>query len=185
MDKELQDKKDSLDIDIEEGYFVKKPIATSEELEFILPHLIPKTVIKTTEQFLREAGDRNCEGVVLWVGERPTSCFRITRCIVPLHSSGRNYFDVSLKERIRIVTSLAANECIIAQVHSHPEEAFHSPVDDRKAVIDRRWALSIVVPDFCDRDLGDMRGTAVFALRDSLDWIQLSEEQIKQVLIIG
>ena len=36
----------------------------------------------------------------------------------------------------------------MAQVHSHPGEAFHSPADDRWAIPRQVGALSIVLPFF-------------------------------------
>ena len=37
---------------------------------------------------------------------------------------------------------------IVAQVHSHPGEAFHSEVDDEWAIVRHVGALSLVVPGF-------------------------------------
>src|SRR5439155_4903701 len=37
---------------------------------------------------------------------------------------------------------------LIAQVHSHPQEAFHSEADDRYAIVTTEGGLSLVVPNF-------------------------------------
>ena len=56
-------------------------------------------------------------------------------------------------ERQRITRSLAGTgEMIVAQVHSHPRRAFHSPIDDEEAIPRRVGAYSLVVPDFGARD---------------------------------
>jgi len=164
--------------------FIAKPIATTKEFAAILAHQVPAVVVKETQVFLRSAGERNREGVALWIGKRSPDAFVITRVIIPRQSASRYHFDVPLDERIRIVLSLGQEELVVAQVHSHPEEAFHSPTDDRKAIVDRQWALSIVVPDFCKEELQDLSISATFALRGPLDWVQLSREQIKRVFII-
>lgn len=165
--------------------FIAKPIATPEEFAAILSHQVPAAALKETQDFLRLAGRRNREGVALWIGKQSPDAFVITRVIIPRQSASRYHFEVPLDERIRIVLSLREEELVVAQVHSHPEEAFHSPTDDRKAIVDRRWALSIVVPDFCKEELQDLSTSATFALRGQLDWVQLSREQIKRVFIIG
>ncbi|MCC6545053.1 MAG: Mov34/MPN/PAD-1 family protein, partial [Nitrospirae bacterium] len=36
----------------------------------------------------------------------------------------------------------------VAQVHSHPKEAFHSDADDRWAIINHVGAMSLVLPYF-------------------------------------
>lgn len=40
---------------------------------------------------------------------------------------------------------------IAAQVHSHPQEAFHSSADDTWAIVRHEGALSLVVPYFAQR----------------------------------
>jgi hypothetical protein len=167
------------------GIFIAKPIATPEEFAAILPHRVPAPVLRETQDFLQLAGKRDREGVVVWIGKQSAGAFEITRALVPQQTASRYHFEVPLAERIRIVLSLAAEELVVAQVHSHPEEAFHSPTDDRKAIVDRQWALSLVVPEFCHAGLPNLNASATFALRGPLDWVQLSQDQIRQVFIIG
>lgn len=164
--------------------FNAKPIATPEEFAVILPHHVPVSALSETQEFLRLAGRRDREGVVLWIGKQSPDAFEITRVFIPGQSASRYHFEVPLEERIKIALSLAEEEIVVAQVHSHPEQAFHSPTDDRKAMVDRHWALSIVVPDFCRAGLQNLDASATFALRGPLDWVQLSQEQIRRVFII-
>ena len=54
---------------------------------------------------------------------------------------------------------------VAAQVHSHPQEAFHSKADDRWAIVRHEGALSLVVPHFAqattlDRFLETSRSTS-------------------------
>lgn len=162
--------------------FITKPMATPQEFAAILPHQVSASVLKETEEFLRSAGRSNREGVVLWIGKQSPDSFVITQAVIPRQTASRYHFEVPLDDRIRIALSLAEGELVVAQVHSHPEEAFHSPTDDRKAIVDRRWALSVVVPNFCRDGLQDLSSSATFSLRGPLDWIQLSAEQITRVI---
>jgi hypothetical protein len=63
-------------------------------------------------------------------------------------------------------------ERLIAQVHSHPTHAFHSPMDDDYAVVTKPGSLSLVVPDFAVRpfSVGDC---AIFRLSGQGKWIEV------------
>jgi hypothetical protein len=164
-------------------YTIAKPLATAEEFASILPHHVPRAILADTGEFLRKAGRRGIEGVVLWIGRRLEGRFTVERMVIPEQIASRWYFEVPLEERIRIAMSLAEEEAVALQVHTHERMAFHSPTDDRKAIIDRRWALSVVVPNFCRDGLVDLQGTTVFALRGQLDWVELTPEQINKIFI--
>ena len=162
-----------------------KPFMTANEYKSLLPYLVPIGALLETESFLRSAGDRGCEGAVLWIGEREgDSLLRVKRVIAPRQTASRWHFEVPLDERIRVATALGEKEVVLLQVHSHPEEAFHSPTDDRKAMVDRQWALSVVVPNFCRGGLRDLGEAAVYSLRGPLDWVQLTPEQVRTLFII-
>lgn len=103
-----------------------------------------------TQEHLRGKGAERAEGVVLWRGtfEPP----RITAAIIPDQITSFGRFQVPLAERQRITRDLAGSrELIVAQVHSHPKRAFHSPVDDDEAIPRRLGSYSLVVPDFGSR----------------------------------
>ena len=109
--------------------------------------VVPDDVTRVTHAHLRAKGNTQEEGVVLWRGtfEPP----RITGAIVPAQDTGAGRFRVSLEERQRISRELAGSgEMIVAQVHSHPNTAFHSWIDDKEAIPRRIGAYSLVVPDF-------------------------------------
>lgn len=108
---------------------------------------VPTAVVETTMEHLRSKGREDEEGVVLWRGT--FSPARITGVIVPQQETGVGRFVVPLLERQRISRELAGTgDVIVAQVHSHPEAAFHSPIDDHEAIPRRVGAYSLVVSDF-------------------------------------
>jgi hypothetical protein len=167
------------------SFFVDKPYATADEFKSILRHRVPRSVLTETGEFLRLAGLRYVEGVVLWIGETIDQNARVNRVAIPQQIASRWHFEVPLEERVRIALSLRQGEQVLAQIHTHETLAFHSLTDDRKAIIDRQWALSVVVPDFCCDGLNDLQRTAVFALRGPLDWIQFTPEQINALFIFN
>jgi hypothetical protein len=73
------------------------------------------------------------------------------------------------------------NERLVAQVHSHPSYPFHSPTDDRYAMVTAEGGLSIVVPLFGFCSLTDLRGCAVFRLWDG-QWLWMSSREVERLV---
>lgn len=129
---------------------------------------VPAYVVHTTHDHLRAKGATREEGVALWRGtfEPP----RITGAILPLQDTSEGRFLVSLEERQRISRELTGTgEMIVAQVHSHPNAAFHSWIDDKEAIPRRVGAYSLVVPDFGARE-SLLDEAALYRLDPSGSW---------------
>lgn len=111
---------------------------------------ISSSIAKVTQEHLRRKGAEQAEGVVLWRGTLKPP--RITTAMIPDQITSLGRFKVPLAERQRIAREqVGTGEFIVAQVHSHPERAFHSPVDDEEAIPRRVGSYSLVVPDFGSR----------------------------------
>ena len=76
---------------------------------------------------------------------------------------------------------------IAAQVHSHPEEAFHSKADDAWAIVRHINALSLVLPRFAlETNLNSfVDDTKTYQLNPNNCWIQLSSNEVKSWLKIS
>jgi hypothetical protein len=136
------------------------------------PIVVPLSVVVETQRFLREKGTAlpdGHEGVVLWLGRATARA--IEAALIPEQETGHLYFDVPLSERQRIARDLAGTgRAILVQVHSHPNRAWHSPVDDERALPRRIGSLSLVIPDQARRrDLLD--GAAVYKLSSDGRWV--------------
>ncbi len=133
--------------------------------------VIPETVAAATMAHLRSKGLEEEEGVVLWRGTFFPPA--ITGFIVPEQETGSGRFVVPLRERQRIARQLAGTgEMIVAQIHSHPETAFHSSIDDDEAIPRRVGAYSLVVPDYGARATV-LDGAALFELREDGSWAEV------------
>jgi len=111
---------------------------------------ISSRIAEVTQKHLRRKGAEHAEGVVLWRGTLEP--LRITAAIIPDQVTSLGRFHVPLAERQRITREQAGTgEFIVAQVHSHPERAFHSSVDDEEAIPRRVGSYSLVVADFGSR----------------------------------
>ncbi len=138
---------------------------------------VPSEIVYKTQMHLRAKGRNRHEGVVLWRGafEPPL----VSRIIVPEQETGPISFRVPLAERQRLARDLAGSgEAIVAQVHSHPREAYHSPTDDADAIPRRVGSLSLVVPDYgARRDLLD--GAALFELCAGGRWCRVPLQRLR------
>ena len=114
---------------------------------------IPIGIARRTHAHLRDAGGRGLEGMALWAGVQTGSAFRIEEVIVPEQKGIRSDHGLAVVvpggELQRINLHLYRSGLrLLAQIHSHPTNAFHSPMDDDFAIATALGSFSLVVPDF-------------------------------------
>jgi proteasome lid subunit RPN8/RPN11 len=133
---------------------------------------IPAALVAKTIEVLQEGGNRECETVVFWLGKgdvvdevyRPEQSVAVDYFHLPA-SSMRSLMDYLKKDRRRI----------LAQVHSHPGQAFHSKADDKWAVIRHQGALSLVLPTFASKTtVGNFfEQAATYSLSAEDKWLEV------------
>jgi proteasome lid subunit RPN8/RPN11 len=141
--------------------------------------------IEQTLALLREYGARRCECIVLWLGRRRAGAIDVIEVYRPIQQVQSHIFYITplgmdaVRDRLR-----AGRLMVAAQVHTHPEEAFHSEADDRGAIIRHRGALSLVVPWFAGRTRAEcfFGDTKVFRLDPSDEWIELLHREVNQCI---
>lgn len=107
--------------------------------------LISDRLVAETIEILRHGGARNCETVVLWLGSS-TGVGEVYR---PEQVVDVDFFRLPEQSVRALMRHLrATRQRVLAQVHSHPAEAFHSKADDDWAIVRHEGALSVVVPHF-------------------------------------
>jgi proteasome lid subunit RPN8/RPN11 len=135
------------------------------------PVLISNDQIRETITVLREAGSKEC--VLLWLGRREPASQRIVEVYKPLQESEIDYFEIPRAGMAELMANLKAKSLyVVAQVHTHPCEAFHSPTDDRWAIVRHVDALSIVLPHFAKSTTVEnfRKQSAVFYLSRANQW---------------
>lgn len=148
--------------------------------------LVPRHVVDDTLDALRLFGTRQLEGLVLWLGEVRDNDAVVVRSLVPPQQpisseGGVGYFvDGDTLFALNQVLS-EAHLRLIAQVHSHPTQAYHSDTDDRYAIVTADGGLSLVVPNFGDAP-ADPAVWAVYRLTGG-DWMELSDAESRRLLI--
>jgi proteasome lid subunit RPN8/RPN11 len=157
-------------------------------LEGIAQVAVPKEVTEKTQLFLRQVGRSGKEGMVLWVGTQEGARFQVTTPLIP-RQRGISTKDgvcviVDSDEMHRINKELFESGLrLIAQVHSHPTDAYHSDTDDEFAIANTIGCLSLVVPDFASRDF-DLSDCAVYRLDRTGSWREVEPAQLKALLVI-
>jgi len=143
---------------------------------------ISKRHISKAFDFLNYAGKKGVEAVSLFAGYEEGNTFHIKEVIIPEQLSyileqGLMYA-VEGEELHRINVWLYENNMkLIAQIHSHPSEAYHSAADDRFPIVDTYGGVSIVVPDFATGRIS-LNDWAIYRLSLNKTWDELTNKQV-------
>ncbi len=115
--------------------------------------IVPAPILGRTCALLRARGETGHELLVLWLGRVDSGAATVLHAVAPTQEAlrsedGVGYF-VSGETLFELNKLLSETKLrLIAQVHSHPSEAFHSSADDRFAVVTTDGGFSLVAPDF-------------------------------------
>ena len=137
---------------------------------------VATTIVSDTEQALTAAGRRGYERFVLWSGVIVNEIATVHTAHVPDQTSYKTRDGLLVTVPGDALHELnvwlyANHETLVAQVHAHPTDAFHSDTDDTYPMVTALGGLSIVVPDFARHGL-DCSRTAVYRLTTK-GWLEL------------
>ena len=111
-------------------------------------------LLARTVELIGEAGDAGDERMVVW-GATATGpgTLRCRSLYLPAQVSIRTPEGLAVMIEGGALRELNAalngrGEVLAVQVHAHPDDAYHSPTDDRLAVATTLGALSLVIPNF-------------------------------------
>ena len=148
---------------------------------------VRRAIIDDTVGVVAEFGKKGFEVLVLWLGSLDGTTGRIDSAFVPPQRSirgeeGVGYF-LSNDALFELNKALEVSGLrLIAQVHSHPGEAYHSDADDRFAIVTAEGGFSFVVPDFDDPPRNPCRW-AGYSLRNGV-WEELSGAELRGLFAI-
>ena len=150
--------------------------------ERIRSYSVDAGLLRRTEEFLRHSGEKGFEAVVLWTGTvDPDGAAALRWAVRPGQVAYRSddgcAGEVPPEEIAKVVSSLQDDEVVLARVHTHPGEAYHSTTDDQNMIIAHVGAISVVVPDFARRPL-DLAGCSVNELCPDGTWRELAPTEI-------
>lgn len=118
--------------------------------------VVPRKCAAEVHAHLERVGRQGFEGMGLWVGVPEGDGFRVTEAVIPAQKHMRTADGVCVavgpEELHRLNVWLFKRRLtLVAQIHSHPREAYHSGTDDAYAVATTAGSLSLVVPDFATK----------------------------------
>lgn len=144
---------------------------------------IKRSTVDQMLKTMREFGSHGWEVLVLWLGEIEPNTGRahVIQAFVPKQKSisnedGVGYF-VNGETLFQLNRDLSETGLrLIAQVHTHPQKAYHSKADDRYAIVTAEGGLSLVVPNFGSA-LAHPSAWAVYRLHGR-DWREMSTKEV-------
>ncbi len=149
---------------------------------------VPGSVVREAETHLRTVGRRGLEGFALWAGAAEGSVFRVSASFIPKQTGHRLPEGVCVivagEELHRLNVWLYEHRLtLIAQLHSHPTEAYHSATDDAYPIVTTVGGVSIVVPNFA-RSPFSVASSAIFRLQQAGGWRQLRVAEASRLIRI-
>jgi len=121
------------------------------------------------------------EGVALLLGRADGAKVSVLQCVRPTARTGAGHFVIEARAMARVVARAMDSELqIVGQVHTHPQEAFHSAGDEEGANIRYEGFISIVIPDYGDH-LPARSGWAVYRFCEDGGWQPLGVDVVSVV----
>jgi hypothetical protein len=141
---------------------------------------VPIAVADATIEHLRRRGIEGHEGFVLWPGlVSQQGLAVVTTAWIPQAQTHAGFARTHGEGMIAFVQALHEEGwALLGQVHTHPGEAFHSPIDDRYPASGRDGFLSVVIPSFGSAFDLDSPDWAVFELGRG-NWRAWSTEELR------
>ena len=148
---------------------------------------VPTRVVSDTIKHLRFAGERRCECVVLWLAKKSAGRVSVVEAHLPEQTARQDVFRIPPNSMRSLMSYLGDKGLFIfSQVHSHPQEAFHSRADDTWAIVRHVGALSIVVPYFASGSSVStfLSSSAVYELDSHNRWLKVPPSSVTSRLVI-
>ena len=146
---------------------------------------VPTAVLRETQRYIEAHGAEGTEAYVFWAGAVADGEAYVTTCVYPTANARHGGVKVPLRKMTEINLELRdRDQLVLAQVHSHPGVARHSPVDEEKAVSFHEGFVSIVVPDFGETPVYDLRDCGVYVYTATEGWRLLDDGEVEDRFVI-
>jgi hypothetical protein len=143
--------------------------------------VIPQAIIEEAQGLIREFGVQGRERFLLLAGSLAEESAFASSLVIPPDCQGFVPIDVVA----RIIGELDRLDLIpLCQIHSHPHEAFLSEIDAQYPMFAEKGFLSIVVPDYCRRELSAVGLWKVYRYLDSKTWEYLPKSRVERMIVI-
>ena len=155
--------------------YVVRPIPPSPRL------LVAQSCFDGLLECLSVGVERRHEAVALllgrWNGERAIALHAVR----PQAHTTAGSFHIPAREMARVIALATRLDLqVVAQVHTHPVEAFHSEGDEEGANIRYDGFFSLVLPDYGTR-LPSLAAIAMYVFSSDRGWVQLSDDDLSVI----
>lgn len=143
-----------------------------------------RAILDLTLGHILAGGADGCETAVLWLGRRSSGREIVAEAFRPQQVVDSDFFQIPAEGMRRLLVHIRERRMhILAQVHSHPELAFHSRADNEWAVVRHQGAVSLVVPWFGARTSPDrfLDDVAAFQLDASDQWLEVEPRSVLEI----
>jgi hypothetical protein len=147
--------------------------------------IVPSLLIDHTELLLRQHGVCGDEGFGIWAGTLAGGDAFVSTLIIPKIDGGGFHGEVSAETAATLFDELDLLDLVpIAQIHSHPSEAFLSPIDAERPLVAAPGFLSVIIPSFGFNDLADVDVWRAYEFHGRNVWRELDEAERRRRLIV-
>jgi hypothetical protein len=143
--------------------------------------VIPRALVNSSVEFLREVGLTGAEAFVVWTGKLESADRLVFAHVVApkqrAMTTDKGLLVTVTGEALFEINKAAheLGEMLAAQIHTHPTSAYHSGTDDHYPLVTLLGALSIVIPDFAKHAPNDIDLWAWYRLASYGRWEPLNK----------
>jgi len=146
---------------------------------------LPINVLETTLGKFKEYGKKCLEVFAIWVGKEKNIDFIIKDVWIPTqYNTILSYYVPDIDVHKINVELNKKNYSAVAQLHTHPENAFHSCIDDNYSILTLSGSFSIVVPDFGKISIRDGLNKMVVYRLINKKWVLQSKIKVNKLFKI-
>lgn len=147
--------------------------------------LLPINVLEETLRTFKEYGKKYLEAFAIWVGKVKNANFIIKNVWIPTqYNTILSYYVPDIDVHKINVEMNKKRYSAIAQLHTHPENAFHSCIDDNYSILTLPGSFSIVVPDFGNISIRDSLNKMVIYRLINEKWVLQSKIKVNKLFKI-
>jgi hypothetical protein len=147
--------------------------------------VVPSLILDYTFLFLRQSGALGHEKYLAWAGTLAANEAFVSTIILPRADAAPMHGEVEAGVVGRVLEALDRRDLVpVAQVHTHPAEAFISGIDRKRPMVSIHGFWSIIIPHFGFTPASNSKEWGVYEYLGRQDWHELDQQEKSERLII-
>jgi hypothetical protein len=150
-------------------------------------YYVPLAVLEVTNRAMQRFGREHRECYVWWGGYfTGAGDGQVVTALCPEIPTSYGHIHLGVREMSALHSQLRSlDQVLLVELHSHPPGAGgQNDVDAAHPAAPYRGFISIVVPDFAQRRLYDLRETHVYEYLQANEWRELDSTEIAQRFVV-